>query len=270
MGLLRSGQNPAFPDGETVRLGVFLGLGIWIVATATGAEEVSPSDPEVPLVVVDPGHGGPDYGARGPGELLEKNLVLQVARETGDGLKRAGYRVVYTRKSDRFVSLAERTEIANRAGGSLFLSVHANSSPDPEVAGVETYFLSTSATDEEALRVAEAENAVLQNGQVFPGSESIVGDILQGLAWTAHLERSSRLASEIQRRLARLPGPSRGVKQAPFVVLMGVNMPAVLAEIGFVTQAAEERRLSRKGHQRAIATALVGAVKTYYEQEELR
>ena len=120
----------------------------------------------------------------------------------------------------------------------------------------------------EALRLAEVENAYLQESRVFPGSESIVGNILQDLVWTAHLERSSRLASEIQRRLARLPGPSRGVRQAPFVVLMGVNMPAVLVEIGFLTHPVEGRRLREKPYLRAIATALGEAVRAYQEKEE--
>lgn len=249
-----------------MRIGAALGLGILIAASGIQGGE-SP-DPQPAVVVVDAGHGGADYGARGLDDLLEKDVTLDVAQHLGWALERAGYTVVYTRGSDRFVSLVERTEIANRAEGSLFVSLHGNASSDPGVGGIETYFLSKDATDEEALRLAEVENAYLQESRVFPGSESIVGNILQDLVWTAHLERSSRLASEIQRRLARLPGPSRGVRQAPFVVLMGVNMPAVLVEIGFLTHPVEGRRLREKPYLRAIATALGEAVRAYQEKEE--
>jgi N-acetylmuramoyl-L-alanine amidase len=248
--------------------GALLGLCAWLAAAPAGGEDPEVGDAGPPLVIVDPGHGGPDYGARGPHGLLEKDLVLPVARQVGSVLTGDGYRVAYTRESDRFVSLAERADMANRNAGSLFVSIHANSSPDKKAAGLETYFLSTNATDEEALRVAETENAVGQKADVFPGSESIVGNILGGLLWTTHLERSSRLASEIQRRLVPLPGPSRGVKQAPFVVLMGVNMPAVLVEIGFLTNPEEARRLGRKKHQRAVAAALAAAVRAFHEQQK--
>jgi N-acetylmuramoyl-L-alanine amidase len=252
-----------------MRIGAALGLGILIVASgARGAEGGGSADPKSRVVVVDAGHGGADYGARGLEGLLEKELTLDVAQHLGWALERAGYTVVHTRRSDQFVSLVERTEIANRLAGSLFVSLHGNASTDAEVQGIETYFLSKDATDEEALRLAQLENAYLQGSQVFPGSESIVGNILQDLVWTAHLERSSRLASEIQRRLARLPGPSRGVRQAPFVVLMGVKMPAVLVEMGFLTHPVEGRRLGEKRHRRSIATALAEAVRAYHEKEE--
>jgi N-acetylmuramoyl-L-alanine amidase len=252
-----------------MRIGAALGLGILIVASGVqGAEGGGSPDPKPRAVVVDAGHGGADYGARGLDGLLEKELTLDVAQHLGWALERAGYTAVHTRRSDRFVSLVERTEIANRLEGSLFVSLHGNASPDAEVAGIETYFLSKDATDEEALRLAEVENAYLQESQVFPGSESIVGNILQDLVWTAHLEQSSRLASEIQRRLARLPGPSRGVRQAPFVVLMGVKMPAVLVEMGFLTHPVEGRRLREKRQRRSIATALAEAVRAYHEKEE--
>jgi N-acetylmuramoyl-L-alanine amidase len=251
-----------------MRIGAALGLGILIAASGVqGAEGGRSPDPPPPVVVVDAGHGGADYGARGLDGLLEKDLTLDVGQHLGWALERMGDTVVHTRKSDRFVSLVERTEIANRAEGSLFVSLHGNASSDADVEGIETYFLSKDATDEEALRLAEVENAYLQESRVFPGSESIVGNILQDLVWTAHLERSSRLASEIQRRLARLPGPSRGVRQAPFVVLMGVNMPAVLVEIGFLTHPVEGGRLRQKRHRRAIATALAEAVRAYRDKE---
>jgi N-acetylmuramoyl-L-alanine amidase len=235
---------------------------------ANGTDRTSVDATGPPVVVVDPGHGGVDYGARGPAGLLEKDLVLRIGRDLGGALEDAGYTVVYTRSSDQFVSLAGRTEIANKAQGEIFLSIHANASPDHEAAGVETFFLSTDATDEEALRVAELENAFLQPAAVVPGTEGVVGGILGDLIWTAHLERSSRLAAAVQRRLARLPGPSRGVKQAPFVVLMGVNMPAVLVETGFLTHPVEGQRLRRASHQRAIALGLAEALEAYDREQQ--
>ncbi len=250
-----------------MRNGVAFIFAILAAALAASGAEGPPIDGGARLiVVVDPGHGGADYGARGPSGLLEKNLVLSIGREIGDALAEAGYAVVFTRSSDRFVSLAERTEIAHKTRGDVFLSIHANASPDRDVAGVETFFLSTDATDEDALRLAELENAVLRPATVVPGTEYVVGGILGDLAWNAHLERSSRLAAEVQRRLARLPGPSRGVKQAPFVVLMGVNMPAVLVETGFVTNPREGKRLLRSSHQRAIARSVAEALDGYERQ----
>lgn len=245
-----------------------------LVAVRVSPSSADPEDPPEPVdvrrpvVVIDPGHGGADYGARGPGGQMEKRIVLAVARALGDALTEAEFGVVFTRQEDRFVSLAERTEIASRAPGDLFVSIHTNASPDADAVGIETYFLSADATDEEAQRVAQLENSVLTEAPTLPGAESIVGGILGDLLWTAHLERSSQLAAEIQHRLAQLPSPSRGVKQAPFVVLMGVNMPAVLVEIGFLTNADEARRLVTDGYQRAVARYLVEAVRGYHPQTE--
>ena len=251
-----------------MRSGVVLLIALGVASLGAGALRGEGTNAHArPIVVIDPGHGGADYGARGSDGSLEKRRALEVAKKLGAGLMGAGYRVVYTRERDEFVSLVERADIANRAGGDLFLSIHANASPDATAAGFETYFLSSDASDDDARRLAEAENSVLDPSGVLPGSESVVGDILGDLLWTAHLESSSRLAAAIQRRLARLPGPSRGVKQAPFMVLMGVNMPAALVEIGFLTHPNEARRLGEKQHQGAIALAVVGGLEAYSEQE---
>jgi N-acetylmuramoyl-L-alanine amidase len=254
-----------------MRSGWVLGLAL---TCATGgaradAPQDAPQDPREngarPVVVVDAGHGGDDFGARGPGGVLEKDVALSVARALGAALAEAGYRVAFTRDADRFVTLVERTEVAARADGDLFLSIHANSSADPEASGIETYFLSIDPTDEDSLQVAHVENAPLWGSAALPGTEMVLGSILQDLAWTAHLEGSSRLAAEVQRRLSRLPSPSRGVKQAPFVVLMGVNMPAILVEIGFLTHAEEARRLRDPLYQRSISQALSAAILSYFD-----
>ncbi|MCP4005716.1 MAG: N-acetylmuramoyl-L-alanine amidase [bacterium] len=215
---------------------------------------------QAPIVVIDAGHGGDDLGARGRAGLVEKELVLSVANLLGSALQKRGVVVFYTRERDEFVPLAARVQLANRAKADLFLSIHANAAPDTRVSGSESYFLSLDASDAEAMRVAMTENAVYKQEGTNPEGADIVGSILGDLIRTDHLRGSSRVASAIQRKLAPLSGDSRGVKQAPFVVLMGVNMPAALIEIGFLTHPAEERRLKQGKHQRAIATAIADAV----------
>jgi N-acetylmuramoyl-L-alanine amidase len=216
-------------------------------------------------VVVDPGHGGSDFGARGPAGAREKDLVLAISLRTREALAARGIRVVLTREEDAFVTLAERTEIANRARADLFLSIHANSAPDPEARGSETYFLSADASDEEALRTAQAENAVFSQEGAVADSADVVGSILGDMIRADHHQRSSRVAAAIQRGLAKLPAPSRGVKQAPFAVLSGVNMPAVLVEVGFLSHPDEERRLRARDRQTELARALAEAVQTSLE-----
>jgi N-acetylmuramoyl-L-alanine amidase len=238
-------------------------LALAVATSGVGSAEDTRAPEAGPVVIIDPGHGGADYGARGPDGVLEKHLALAVARSLGAELAEGGVSVAYTRESDRFVTLVERTEIATKARGDLFVSIHANASADPEASGIETYFLSSDASDEDALRVAQVENATLEPDSVTPGNETIVGGILGDLLWTAHLEQSSRLAAHVQRRLARLPGPSRGVKQAPFVVLMGVNMPSVLVEIGFLTHSGEATRLGTPSYQRTVARSLAAAVEAH-------
>ena len=225
---------------------------------AARAEERRGEGPQ--RVVVDAGHGGADFGARGASGLLEKNVVLSVAQRIGAQLEEMGVEVVYTRESDRFVTLPERTATANRARADLYLSIHANSSPDSEVRGPETYFLSLEASDDEARRVAMSENQVFDRAEAVDDSGDVVGAILGDLIRTEHLRGSSDAALAIQHELEQLPGPERGVKQAPFVVLMGVNMPAALLEIGFLTNAHEERALKTRAHQDAIGQAVARAV----------
>ena len=226
-----------------------------------GAASVALAEEPAPTVVIDAGHGGADLGARGARGALEKDLTLAVARRVAKRLREQGTNVVLTRSSDVFVSLAERTEIANRARASLFVSIHANSAPAKDVAGAETYFLSLEASDDEAMRVAMTENDVFKQEGTADESQDVVGAILGDLIRTEHLRESSALAAAIQRQLARLPGASRGVKQAPFVVLTGVNMPAALVEIGFISNPAEATRMGQRDRQDAIADALAAAIR---------
>jgi N-acetylmuramoyl-L-alanine amidase len=227
---------------------------------AARASAVESAADEPAVVVVDAGHGGVDLGARGVNGALEKDLTLAVARKVASDLRAHHVTVVETRTKDVFISLVDRTAIANQAHGRLYVSIHANSAPEPEVSGTETYFLSVDASDAEAMRVALTENDVYQQAGTASDSHDVVGSILGDLIRTEHLRESSDLAAAIQRALAKLPGGSRGVKQAPFVVLTGVNMPAALVEIGFVTNADEVKRLGRRDVQVTLARSIAGAL----------
>jgi N-acetylmuramoyl-L-alanine amidase len=225
-----------------------------------------------PLVVIDAGHGGVDPGARGPSGLSEKEVALAVARELAAILRRDGaFEVRLTRESDVLVPLTERPRMANRwrtAGGAerpaLFLSIHANAHRQSSVTGVETYFLSEAKT-EDARRVAEMENA----DQRFEDSPARTLDplsyIFHDLRQNHYLRESSDWAARIQRRLAAVhPGPDRGVKQAGFLVLDGAFMPAVLVELGFITNPREERLLADPAHRRRLARELAQAVRDHF------
>jgi N-acetylmuramoyl-L-alanine amidase len=212
----------------------------------------------VGFVVIDAGHGGDDLGAVGRDGVLEKDVALSLASQLGKKLELAGVRVSYTRSDDSFVSLAERTTLANMTRADLYVSLHVNASKDKAARGPETYFLSVTASDDEAYQVALTENGVFKRGA--PDSADIVGSILGELIRSDHMQASSKAAMAIQKELAKLPGPNRGVKQAPFVVLSGVNMPAVLLEIGFLTNRDDERNLNDNEYREDIASAIVRAI----------
>lgn len=214
-------------------------------------------------VVLDPGHGGHDDGTEGPGGLLEKDLVLDVALRLGKLIEsRMGSEVIFTRSDDTFIPLERRTAIANDKRADLFLSIHANSSPYPRIGGVESYYLNfTSAKD--ALAVASRENAS-SDKSVFE-----LHDLIQRITLQDKAEESKEFAGSIQAALypfaARYdPGiKNRGVKKAPFVVLIGASMPSVLAEIGFLTNAREESLLKKPEHRQKLAEALYRGVSRY-------
>lgn len=222
------------------------------------------------VVVLDAGHGGDDTGARGAKGTLEKDIVLSVTRELSKRLTAAGMRVVLTRDSDVFVPLEERTAIANDARGDLFLSIHANASTDRSIHGTETYFLALEASDSAAARVASRENEAF--GEAAAGIAAVddpfialIGDLIA----TEHLEESNEIARAVQGELKKTPLRSRGVKQALFVVLTGVQMPAALVEIGFVTNAGDESAF--RGKRRSdIVDALERAVLTFGQRYDAR
>jgi N-acetylmuramoyl-L-alanine amidase len=214
-------------------------------------------------IVIDPGHGGHDTGTIGPHGLEEKDLVLDVALRLGKLLEqRLGADVVYTRQDDTFVPLEERTAIANQAQADLFVSVHANSSHDPDARGVETYYLNFT-TSSDALEVAARENAV--------SDQSIhqLQQLVKTIALQEKVEESREFAADVQHSLyAGLAGRSaairdRGVKKAPFVVLIGAQMPSILAEISFVSNPQDEHKLRSPAYRQRIAQSLYRGISRY-------
>ena len=214
-------------------------------------------------IVIDPGHGGHDTGTIGPTGLREKDVVLDVGLRLKKLLEnKAGCDVVMTRSDDTFIPLEERTAIANEKAADLFISIHANASRDRSARGIETYYLNfTSSPD--ALEVAARENATSQE------SVHELQDLIKKIAMTEKIEESEEFARQLQkeiyRRTSQLSGKQRdrGVKKAPFVVLIGANMPSVLAEISFLTNPKDEKALRRPDYRQKIAEALYQGILDY-------
>jgi N-acetylmuramoyl-L-alanine amidase len=235
----------------------------------TSPRVVLPSDRTgIHTIVIDPGHGGAESGAVSPGGTLEKDLTLALARSLESRLEsRLPVRVILTRSQDTDLSLEERTAIANQNKADLFISLHLNSSLGESAYGAETYFLSLEASDEAAAAAARAENA-FAGGEPPPSDE---GDplydlqlMLWDLAQTNHLAESQAFAKLVQQELNTALGlRDRGVKQAPFVVLNGAAMPAVLVEFGFLSNPDEEKKLRDAGHRSELVEAMVRAVSRY-------
>jgi N-acetylmuramoyl-L-alanine amidase len=250
----------------TLAVGVFVGLAVF----AVHADEPAPQE-RFDTVVLDAGHGGEDHGARGARGLVEKELVLDVGRRVASLLRERGLRVVMTRDDDRFVPLEERFAIANDARGDLFVSIHANATENAGVRGVETFFLAVDATDEDARRVASRENRAFGEAASLRDAGDPLSAILGDLIVSDYMNESNEFARLAQHGLAKDdPRHSRGVKQAPFVVLQGVQMPSSLVEIGFITNAEDEKRLRTNGGRNRIADALVGAVVEFGENFDAR
>jgi N-acetylmuramoyl-L-alanine amidase len=214
-------------------------------------------------IVIDPGHGGFDTGTIGPNGLLEKDLVLDVSRRLGKMLEaRLGAEVEYTRRDDTFIPLETRTAIANQDQADLFISVHANSSSDPDARGVETYYLNFSSSAE-ALEVAARENAVSEK------SIHELQDLVKKIALQEKIDESREFATDVESALhsglaLKNPGlRDRGVKKAPFIVLIGANMPSILAEVSFVSNPGDERRLETSEFRQRIAESLYRGIAKY-------
>jgi N-acetylmuramoyl-L-alanine amidase len=222
-------------------------------------------------VVLDPGHGGEQEGAVSPQGDLEKDLTLQIAQRLSQRLRKLGGRVVLTRTGDIDVPLVNRAAVANAMRADLFVSVHLNSMPTAEqrrvARGVETYFLSAGATDERASAVAARENADRLAGEPAVDPDDPVSFILQDLEDAAALQSSSRLAYAIHEKLVdALGAEDHGVKQAPFYVLAGARMPAVLLEVGFVSSPEESALLRTRAYQERIADAVAAGIAAWRTQ----
>jgi N-acetylmuramoyl-L-alanine amidase len=233
---------------------------------------IKPGEPAgIRTIVIDPGHGGKEVGAVGPKGLMEKDVTLAVARKLSAALQsKVGARVVLTREDDTVVSLDQRTAIANQYHADLFLSIHMNAAVVKDARGSETYFLSLDASDELARRAAETENAPSNAAAAAPASADLKL-ILWDLAHQEYVQESSRLAQAIQEEMnAATSVQNRGVKQAPFKVLVGATMPAALVEVGFISNPEEEVKLQTDAFQTLMVEALTRAVQKYKSEYETR
>ena len=218
---------------------------------------------KVGRVVLDPGHGGHDTGTIGPGGMMEKNLVLDVAKRLSALIEeRMGSEVILTRDDDTFVTLEGRTRIANEHRADLFLSLHANASPVRATSGVETFYLNFT-TQKSDLDVAARENASSQKS-VFE-----LKDLLQKIALSDKVDESREFASKVQASLFAMASRgspamrNRGVKKAPFVVLIGASMPSILAEIGFISNPKDEAAMGKADQRQKLAEALFKGLSQY-------
>jgi N-acetylmuramoyl-L-alanine amidase len=220
------------------------------------------------VAVIDPGHGGEQDGAISARGEKEKDLALDLAVRVATRLRKLGARTVLTRSDDVTVPLANRAALATAIRADLFVSIHLNSMPTPELrrrtSGIETYFLSADATDTRASAVAARENADRLAGEPAIDPDDPVAGILSDLEDAAALQGSSRLAYAIHERLVgALDAEDHGVKQAPFFVLAGARMPAVLLEVGFISHDGEAARLRTRAYRDRIADAVAEGVRAF-------
>jgi N-acetylmuramoyl-L-alanine amidase len=235
---------------------------------AAGTEGYAvPVQRKIKRVVIDPGHGGHDPGAIGPGGLQEKDVVLEIARELKEVLEAEDYEVFLTRDSDVYLTLEERTIFANRKDADLFVSIHANASPKSSAKGLETYMLNWT-DDEEAQKVAARENSITLKR--MKQARSDIGLILASLELQNKRDESLKLAHYVQRSMvSALKGryggvENHGVKQALFYVLFGAKMPSVLVEVSYISNPVEATRLQKKPYRQHLAQGIASGVKAYF------
>jgi N-acetylmuramoyl-L-alanine amidase len=217
-------------------------------------------------IVIDAGHGGHDTGTIGPTGLMEKDLCLDIALRLGKIIAQRlpSADVVYTRSDDTFIPLEERTHIANEAKADMFISIHANSSRDPESRGIETYYLNLKGSAE-AMEVAARENATDDQGI------HELQDLVKQIARTEKIDESKEFAEDVQDSLAKRiqktarPVKNRGVRKAPFVVLIGADMPSILTEISFLSNPADEKLLKQPEHRQRVAEGIYQGVASYLQ-----
>ncbi len=223
----------------------------------------------IATIVIDPGHGGIENGAKGQFGAAEKDITLAISLKLKTIIERNfAFRVVLTRDRDIDKSLEDRAAIANNEKAYLFISIHANSSYRKNARGSETYFLNLNATDEEARRLAYLENNEPDLAdQIASEDEDDIKMILWNMAQTAYLKQSSELAESIQIQLnALLKTRNRGIKQAPFKVLTGVACPAVLVEVAFISNPEEEKQLGTEEFQNNVALAIYNGLNNFFKQ----
>jgi N-acetylmuramoyl-L-alanine amidase len=243
------------------------------LAKALGAK-VDAKAAEAPIhrIVIDPGHGGHDTGTISAGGMREKDLVLDVARRLRGYIKHSypSVEVILTRDSDRFVALEERTAIANSRRADLFISIHANASPSRVASGVETYFVSPDRVPAEDLQTAARENATLASEKAGERRQPLVASVT---TMGNRVAESRELARYIQSGLVRGIGAqsprtaaNRGVKHAPFVVLLGATMPSVLAEVSFLSNPKDEALLQTGEFRERVAASLYTGLNAYLKK----
>jgi N-acetylmuramoyl-L-alanine amidase len=221
---------------------------------------------KISRIVIDAGHGGHDTGTIGPTGLMEKDLCLDVALRLGKIIqqKLPAADIVYTRSDDTFIPLEERTRIANEAKADLFISIHANSSPDHGARGIETYYLNLKGSPD-AMEVAARENATAQEGI------HDLEDIVKKIARTEKIDESREFAADVQDSLSKRiqktakPVKNRGVRKAPFVVLIGADMPSILTEISFLSNPSDEQLLKKPDHRQHVAEGIYSGVSEYLQ-----
>jgi len=249
---------------------IFLAAGLLLCpAGSSAAAQAKPR-----TIVIDPGHGGLDVGAKGKFGALEKDVTLALSLKLKDLIeKNLDYRVVLTRDKDIDVSLENRAAVANNNDAALFISVHTNGSFRKNARGAETFFMSLNATDEETRKLAYLENSSSElEGRIAPDSRDDIRMILWDMAQTAYIKQSGRLAREIQDELNKPPLgiENRGIKQAPFKVLTGVACPAVLVEVAFISSPEEEQELIQEGFQANVAQAVYRGLATFLQANPIR
>jgi len=218
--------------------------------------------------VIDPGHGGTETGAKGPSGTLEKDVTMSIARKLKSIVESTGMRAILTRDGDQIVTLDDRTSKANNNKADLFISIHANATIRGRARGAETYFLSAQATDDESRNIAAVENNAIGLNQA-PAVEDDLKLILWDMAQTEFLAESSQLAETIQQELNNtLSISNRGIKQAPFRVLTGATMPAVLIEVGFINNPDEEKLMADAEYQMKIATAIFRSIQSFQNRNQ--
>jgi len=239
---------------------------LWILVVLTPVRSLAG-----PVIVLDPGHGGTNFGALGPEtQVYEKRLTLTLAERTASFLRQwiPTARIVLTRTRDEYLTLDQRVQRANAARGDLFVSLHVNASENRDRQGFETFLLSREASEQEAAKLAAADRSSRPRSREHGGP--VLQAILADLQVSAAHGQAAALAQSVQDALARVRGAarSRGVRQAPFDVLMGLRMPGVLVETGFIDHPVEGRELARRAVQEQLAAAIAGGIVAHLERRQ--